>query len=49
MPNGRTADSRAKCQLIPEPEVGRPFSEEAPASLELGVNRCYVFMHREGY
>jgi alpha,alpha-trehalose-phosphate synthase [UDP-forming] len=39
---------RPKCQLIPEPDVGRPFSEEAPASLELGVNRCYVFMQREG-
>ena len=49
MPNGRTADSKAKRQLIPEPDVGRRFSEEAPASLELGVNGCNVFMHREGY
>jgi hypothetical protein len=49
MPNGRTVDSKAKRQLIPEPDVGRCVSEEAPASLELGVNGCYVFMHREGY
>jgi hypothetical protein len=44
MPNGRTVDSTAKAATDFEPDVGR-FPEEAPASLELGVNRCHVFMH----
>jgi protein involved in polysaccharide export with SLBB domain len=48
MPNGRTVGSTAKRQLISKRTRAR-FSEEAPASLELSVNRCHVFMYREGY
>jgi hypothetical protein len=48
MPNGRTVGSTATRQLISKRTRAR-FSEEAPASLELSVNRCHVFMYREGY
>jgi hypothetical protein len=45
-PDGKWTHSRLDGQAATdfEPDVGR-FPEEAPASLELGVNRCHVFMH----